>query len=608
MEEVQNLAGTQDFPRSGAEPESLLPPQNTRVLLLALVLCLTFLAYLGTLWFDFVKDDQLQILGNAFLRSWRYLPRYFTGGVWTFRRPEHPGNFYRPLFLFWLRLNYVLFGTKPWGWHLTTVLAHVGATLCVFCLARRLWADWVGALFAGLIFGLHPVHIEGVAWVSGVPEPMLALLIIPSYLCFLRSRDKAANSRLWFIVSLALFVLAMLAKETALVLPLLIFATRWMEFEPRSVRGAKVWLRRCKVGLGSALPYLLLTIPYVVVRSHSLKGFAHPFAELSVLTYVYTWPSLLWFYLRHLFWPAGLSPYYDLYYVVHPGLRSVLLPAVPVLLFSVALAWWARRSRPAALASLWLVLPILPVMNIQVFGEGEFAHDRYLYLPSVGFAILAALALRRLTIGGARLLGQPALQVAVLLVLACTMGLSTTAQSACYANQTVYIATSVVGAPGSEIVKTNLAGLLGEQGHYEEALKIYLEVIKTSPDSAYVNYDVGYAYYLTGRLEEAEYYLTRATHLMPNPMAAYFTLGIAQFKMGHYADAAGNIRQALAISPYTDNYHFALGMVLKMQGDLPGALKEFQEELAVNPDHSRAREQVAEIEKALNTNQPVGAP
>jgi len=347
----------------------------------------------------------------------------------------------------------------------------------------------------------------------------------------------------------------------------------------------------------------------LVARFVALKGFQNPFAPLPVRTIVSTWPSLLWLYLRHLFWPAGLCPFYGLKYVVHPDLRNVLLPAVPVALAGLLLGWWAKRSAKVALATTWLVLPILPVLNVQVFGDGQFAHDRYLYIPSVGFSILAALALRRLKAGSARLLGQPALQVALALVLACVLGLSTTSQSVYYANHTIYYAHSYVGAPDNDAVRTNMAGLLGEQGHYAAAVKIYQQVLEGNPDSGFVNYDLGYAYYLMGRLEEAEYYLTRATQLMPNPASGYFCLGLTQFKMSHFEDAALNIRRALAISPYMDNYHFALGVVLKTQGNLPGALEEFRAELALNPEHSGAREQIIEIEKALRSSQPpISAP
>jgi tetratricopeptide (TPR) repeat protein len=571
-------------------------------------LVLTFLAYVDTLSFQFVHDDEYQILGNVYLRSWSYLPRYFTKDVWAFMHPNYPGNFYRPLFLLWLRLNYLLFGLHPWGWHLTTVLAHVGATLLVYRLARRLLGDWVTATFAALVFGLHPIHIEGAAWISGVPEPLLALFFIPAFLCHLNVRDDPRRARAWLAASLALYGLAMLVKETALVLPLLILASAWLWFDVAGLTRMKSCLRRFGASLRCAAPYLALTVPYLVVRSVVLKGFQNPNAELPVSTIVFTWPSLLWLYLRHLVWPAGLCPFYGLEYVDHPHLGTVVLPAAAVVLAALGLGWWAKRSQKVALASMWLVLPVLPVLNVQVFGNGQFAHDRYLYLPSVGFCMLAALALRQVKVGRTEILGQPAPQVGLVLVLACALGVSTTSQDIYYANRTLFYMHSHAGAPNNDAVKTTLAGLLGEQGHLDEAVKLYQQVLEHEPNSWLVNYDLGYAYYLMGKLDQAERHLSRATQLAPHKPGGHFYLGLTELKMGRHAKAAADIRRALAISPDTDNYHFALGMVLKLQGDLQGAREEFQAELALNPKHSAAREQVTEIDTDLRSRQPEVVP
>ena len=157
-----------------------VPPH---AILLVVALALTFIVYAGTLGFEFVYDDHEQVLENNYVHSWRFVGHYFTGHVWSNLYAKDPGNYYRPLFLLWLRVNHMLFGLEPWGWHLTTALAHLFATYLVYLLAVRLVRDPVTAGFAALIFGLHPVHIEAVAWVSGVTEPLLAVLLIPSFLC-----------------------------------------------------------------------------------------------------------------------------------------------------------------------------------------------------------------------------------------------------------------------------------------------------------------------------------------------------------------------------------------------------------------------------------------
>ena len=144
---------------------------------IAVVLALTFAVYIPTLRYQFVHDDRGQIVENPAVHSWHAVPTYFTAQVWAAVMPEELGNYYRPLFLLWLRINDVVFGNQAWGWHLTTILAHVLTTLLVYLLAWRLGIGRDVALLAALIFGLHPAHIEAVAWISGVTEPLLGIFL-----------------------------------------------------------------------------------------------------------------------------------------------------------------------------------------------------------------------------------------------------------------------------------------------------------------------------------------------------------------------------------------------------------------------------------------------
>ncbi len=570
---------------------------------LGLILAVVFLSYLDTLWFQFVLDDRFQIEDNTWLRSWRYLSRYFTGDVWSFMHPTFPGNLYRPLFLLWFRLQYIAFGLKPFGWHFCTVLAHVGVTLLVYYLAVRLLKDRRAALFTTLIFGLHPVHVEAVAWVSGVTEPMLALFLIASFLCYLHRRTEHPHDRAYLLASLVLYALAMLAKETALILPMIIFASELIWSGPAGTSRWRAWRHRGWAALAVITPYLVLSAAYLGLRIMALHGFQNPRESHPVSNMVLTWPAVLWFYTRHLIWPVGMGPFYDMNYVTHPDVRNVLLPALGVVLIVAGLCVLAARSQKAALASLWLVFPILPVLNLRVFTEGHFVHDRYLYLPSIGFAMLVGMGLCRLQIGSARLLGQPAVQVALASVLALGMATSITEETAYFADpMTFFMRASTMSANGKG-GQVNMAGVLGEHGHVEEAIKIYEEVWPTQPDNPAVNYNLGYGYYLTGKLPEADRFLSRAVQIDDSKPDAFFYLGLTKLKMGDLDAAAANVQSAISIRPDAVHYHFALGVILKLQGNLPGALSEFHQEMDLDPDNTSARQQAEEIEAAQRAGQ-----
>jgi len=208
--------------KAGGATKSLLTA-NVRFIVPAFVVAITFIGYMGTLRYDFVYDDEYVIVQNPSIQSWAALPRFFTEHLWFFKFSM--SNYYRPIFLVWLALNHTLFGLDPVGYHLTTVLAHVTVTLLVFHLARRLTGDLGAAAIASLLFGLHPAHIEGVAWICGVSEPLMAMFLLGSFLCYLRYRDTNIGRRkLWFVASLGLATLAVFEKETAVILPALIFA------------------------------------------------------------------------------------------------------------------------------------------------------------------------------------------------------------------------------------------------------------------------------------------------------------------------------------------------------------------------------------------------
>ena len=569
--------------------------ERRAMLALALILAVVFLAYLNTLRFEFVHDDLYQILGNAWLRSWRYLPRYFTADVWAFERPAFRGNFYRPIFLLWYRLQYVAFGLKPWEWHLSTILCHLGVTLLVYYTAARLLEDRLAALFTALIFGLHPTHVEAVAWVAGVTEPLFAIFLFGSYLFYLKQRTPSARGRVYLAASLALYALACLSKETAVILPFIIFACELVWSERANPWRWRIWFRRFLAAATVSAPYLVLFVLYLAARVFALKGFQNPKEEHSFLDMFLTWPSVLWFYLQHLVWPTRMSPFYSREFYSHLDFRHVLLPAIPVAMAVACLWFWNKRSRKAAVATIWMVIPILPVLNLRAFIEGHLVHDRYLYLPSFGFAMLVALGIRRLRLGHGQLLGQPAAQLMLAGTIGLVMGLQVINGSACYATQTKFFNYVKKMSPEGHSSKQDLAGLLGQQGHLDEALKIYEEIWPAHQDDWDANYNLGYAYYLTGHFPEAERYLSRAVQIDSLGPDAFFYLGLTKLKMGDVNGAAANVERAVIIRPDADHYHFALGVIFRLQGNLPGALSEFRQELDLDPANGSARQQAQEI-------------
>lgn len=583
-----------------------------RRLIIAAALSLTFVAYVGTLGYQFVYDDRGQIVDNRLIRSWHHIPRYFTGHSWNHLYPHLLGNYYRPTFLIWSLINHMLFGLNAFWWHFAAVALHVSATLLVYLLARRLLKDQFTAVVAAVIFGLHPVHIEAVAWVSGATESLLAVLLIPAFLSYLNWResragvteaaitvggDSAGKSRKhwkWIALSLVLYWAAMFAKETALVLPILVCAYEWI-YGPGGL-GMPGRFNRTRAALMRVAPYVALTCVYLSIRGLALSGLSHVVTPLPISTILLTWPSLILFYVKLLVWPVGLSAFYDTPYVSEPGLVNFYLPCAAVILIGTALWAWARRSKEVAFASAVLLLPMLPLLNLSVFIQGEIAHDRYLYLPSIGFSMIAAHALRRVNFGPVKLFGRPALQVASVIALTAFLGLGTATQNLHWANGLLLYYRGVTVAPGNDIAKNNLANEMVERGMYQEAINLYTQVIDRNPAYWLAHYNLGFAYYKLGVLEEAEKHFTLALQINKLDPDEFARLSLTQMKLGRLDDAEATMRRAIEIRPDALGYHYALGVILRKKGNLQDALNEFRTELTNDPDQAAAREQILDIE------------
>lgn len=559
----------------------------------ALVVALTAAAYSGTLAYLFVHDDIDQIVNNPRVHSWQFVPGYFTSHIWSHLSPQWGGVHYRPLFLLWLLVNHTLFQLHPLWWHLSTVIAHLAATLMVYLLVRKLTSDSLTATIAAAVFGLHPVHIEAVAWVSGVAEPLLAVLIIGSFLCYLK-RDQNRWHSGWFAGSLLLFAMALLTKETAIVFPILIFAYEWIFRNERTRRS------RLKSSVMGAIPYLLLAMIYLPVRAAALKGLGASLTPLPLSTVLLTLPSVLWTYVRLLIWPIGLSAFYDVHYVTSLGFSTFVLPLLAVIATGIVLLLWSRASRLVAFASIWLLVSIIPVLNLSALLKDEFVHDRYLYLPSVGFSILVAVAIARLDVSRARLFGLPASQLVPALVVVGLLGMATAWQHSFWANEFVLFQRGVEVAPNNMIARNNLGNVLMEQGLYGEAAVHLEKSVDRNPDSRSAKWNLGLSYYQLGRFDEARNYLSHAVELDPGRAEQYVYLALTDIQLGLLSEGRAALQRAREINQSTAGVHYGLGVALKKEGNLQSALDEFKAEAALNPADTAARSQIAEIESRLN--------
>jgi len=578
-----------------------------RALLPAAILAATFLSYVATLVLGFVFDDHVLIVTNDSIRSWRYFPSYFASHIWSFRYPHLLANYYRPLFLTWLRLNDALFGLHAWGWHLTSVLAHVAVTYLVYRLCLRLTGDgWVAGA-AGLLFGLHPVHVEAVADITSIQEPLSTLFILGAMLTFGRSRE--AGPRLdWLAASLALTAAALLSKESGMVLPILVSGFAWIYRgtggrEVALVEGRARPLEGLRSALAASIPFWVVILLYVPLRIRALKGFAHVVTPLSLSQEVFTIPSVLLFYLRLLVWPFGLSCYYDTPYISSASWHAFVLPAALLAAVVAALAFWYWRMRfdapeeakAIAFACLWMILTLLPVLNFRFLPESEIAHDRYVYLPSVGFAILVAVALRQAMGAETKSFHGRAWALLGVLLLSGVMGYATARQCLFWSDDLTLDYRAHEIAPHNISATTSLAAAVAQRGMDGQAMVLYQQALAIQPDFWRANVNLAYLYYAHGNYPEAARFFGRACAADPTDGDQFLYLGMALLEMGRLTEAEKASRTALLVRPQGKNYHLGLGMVLRAEGRLPEARQEIEAELAEDAQNAQARTLLDEV-------------
>ena len=436
----------------------------------ALLASLAFLVYANSLSGGFITDDQFQILGNPLVTGGRSLFTAFGSGVWAFI--GYRGNYYRPLQFIVYGLIYRAFGLNPFPFHLLMSLLHATNTALVYSLARRVLpakpaaAAWIGAA----LFAAHPIHTEPVNWIAALPDVMVTALAL-SGLCAFAAEDAAPDA--WqSAMHCAIYLAALLSKETGVVLPVLYVGYQWL----RKVRVN----RAMYVGMSAVL------LAYFAMRLHALGGFApaqQAFFHLTAAQLVMSAVVLLARYFAALVWPFGLN----FFHVFHPttGLSWQLLVSFAVLAaIAFAAARWSERDRPALFALFWIAASLAPTLNLGGVGPNVFT-ERYLYLPSVGFAVLAALAWAWL----AR--GRPNWATPVAGAVLLAFAAATISRNRDWKDDFTLLQITLRQSPGAGYLHNLMAGAWVQRDQFQRALEEQELAVKYDPRSAIYRKNLG---------------------------------------------------------------------------------------------------------------------
>lgn len=336
---------------------------------------------LPTLRGDFVIDDHYLIVDNPNLRSLGSIPGHFVHvwgeGAGATGHTAVNAGYFRPLTSTLHTLEYAVWGMNPWGWHATSVVLHALSTILVAWLGAHLLGGTAAALGVGLIFGLHPVHTEAIAAICYQTTLLSALLVFAAMVALTLATERRGRAWPWLLSAGVLSLLAGLAKEEALVAPLL--GAAWLLLASPGTRGRTVGFGLASVGGGSLIA---ATMRASVVIGAQITYFGTAGAAVIVPTML----GVITLYARLLVLPLQLCPFYD-WFIIPPSSRITVDVVLGTVLIAAVMGgtWFGRRRPPGmALGLAWLGLGLLPVLHL--LPMLNVAAERFLYLPSAGYA------------------------------------------------------------------------------------------------------------------------------------------------------------------------------------------------------------------------------
>lgn len=579
------------------------------------VAAVTFVAFLPVLDAGFLNwDDDTNLLDNP-----RYRGLGWTQFRWMFTTMLL--GHYIPITWMSFGLNYVLGGMNPWGYHLSNLLLHAANAGLFYFVARRLLAAAfsgavakpvppgdggaepdvalsVGAAFAALVFGVHPLRVESVAWVTERRDVLCGLFYLLAALAYLRGVAGGGRiQRHWWALSLGAFLLALLSKAAAMPLPAALLMLDMYPLRRVTAVGWR-WLLMEKV------PYLALSAAAALLaliaqsEAHALTGYQQYGVGARVGMTAYH----LMFHPWKLLWSADQRLLHELPRTVDPLAWRFLFPTVALAVVTVALVALRRRF-PGPLATwVYSALLVLPVTGVVVHAGVQLVSDRYSYLSGLGFAVLAGGALSWLLLERGRFKASVVKAVALVAVLVIVgWAAGSWRQSKMWHDSETLWRSAQEADPDCAVCSMNLGAELiappsQDPGRVREAEALFRHALDLRPDRPFAYHGLGVALALQSRDEEAEAAFRKYMEREPSAATGPADLGLLRLTQRRYGDAIPWLRRALAMDPQFPG----------LRADLARALRERGEELRRDGRGSEANALQAEA-GALQGKPPADA-
>jgi tetratricopeptide (TPR) repeat protein len=509
-------------------------------------------------------DDNTLVTENPYIRdfSWKNLHACFTKSF-----VDH----YHPLVMVSFAIEYRFFGLKPQPFYRDNLVLHLCNCILVFLFFYSFTGGATIALFCSLFFGIHPMHVESVAWISERKDVLYTFFFLAALITYVRYA-KAGRQKIHYLTSLILFVFSLLCKTMAVTLPAILLL---IDYSINRELNRKILMEK--------IPYFALSVLFICVII--LVQFGADSVGRSrvfdILPNFLTACHGIVFYIGKLLCPHNLSALY----VAKPNaeiVKSVAywLDAAAVCGAIAVIFTRFKRDRPIIFGVLFFLISISPVLQLVPSGLA-FAADRYTYVPYLGLFFIVAdrgLFLSRSLAARYRIL------IALpILLIAGLFGIISHERCSVWKNSISLWENVLARNPSSAIVHNNLGMAYFDQGRIPEALPFFQQAVRLSPVFARAYNNIGICTSALGKHAESLAFYEKAIALMPNFATAYYNRGLAQRRLGREADAIGSFRKAIEMkSDYSAAFN-DLGISCLALDSEACANAAFQKALSLDP-------------------------
>ena len=483
-----------------------------------ILILITFITYMNILPNQLFYDDEELIYKNTYVQNLRFSPRFFTENM--IAGAGKTSNMYRPVLLTSFAIDYLIWGGSPAGFHLTSIFLHAANSVLIFFLITKLFGKRLLAALTSILFTIHPVQTEAITYASGRTDPLFTFFCLISLLFFLSSLTIRKDRLGKYLLSLFFFILALLSKEAAMILPFLVGLIYLVTYH-------KDKLNRTQL-IKIFSPFIFIDILYLVLRL-SILNFgnilnfyqtANSYSQ-NISIRIFTFTKVFFEYIGILLFPKDLIFARDIQFVtsfINPWVILFFLFVGILLLISII--FW-KENKLFLFGFFWFFITLAPVSGI--IPINNIIAEHYLYLPSLAFFLICAYFFIYLW----NKFPNPSQQIFLMIILVfifIALSTRTIIRNLDWRDPITFYTKSLSQSPWNVSMRHNLAMTYADKGEIDRAIKEYKTLISLADVYPNTHHNLADAYKVKGQYKEAEEEYMKALKIDPNFYFSYYGL------------------------------------------------------------------------------------